>query len=62
MEGKLLYTNPKFKTISEVKSDLKSKQRKILINKMRKKEKKLNKRKQIFEKNPELSDPELIYE
>ena len=60
--GKLLYTNPKFKTITEERRDIKNEQRKLLNQKMLKKDKKLKKRQNIFQKNEELADPEKIYE
>lgn len=61
-QGKLLYTNPLFKTISEERGDLRKEQRKLLNQKILKKEKKLQKRKNTFQKNNELADPEQIYD
>ena len=62
MTGKLLYTNPKFKTISEEKFELRSRQRQILKNKMHKKAKKLAKRKVLYQQDPTIPDPEDVYE
>lgn len=60
--GKLLYTNPKFKTISEEKYEIRAKQRQILKNKMFKKEKKLAKRQGLFQYDESIPDPEAVYE
>jgi hypothetical protein len=62
MMGKLLYTNPKFKTISEEKFEVRSRQRQILKNKMHKKAKKLAKRQNLYQQDPSLPDPEDVYE
>lgn len=61
-EGKLLYTNPKFETISEERGKLRALQRKILQSKMNKKSKKIKKRKKLFQKNKDISDPEEVFE
>ena len=62
MEGKLLFTNPQFKTISEERKEFKMAQRKVLDEKMKQKEKKIEKRQRIFEKDEEVEDDEKIYD
>lgn len=62
MMGKLLYTNPKFKTISEEKYEMRSHQRKILKEKMKKKAKKLAKRKQLYTLDENLPDMEEAFD
>ena len=61
-EGKLLYTNPKFETISEERGKLRALQRKMLQSKLSKKSKKIRKREKIFQKNTEISDPEEVFD
>ena len=62
MTGKLLYTNPKFKTITEEKFEIRSKQRQVLKNKMHKKAKKLAKRKTLYQQDTSLPDPEDVFD